>query len=77
MVGVPLSEHAHGMQACTHPGTTCAKHKGSRRTKDMWFVGSRGHNVDERGVDAEEFARDVELAGKRRNIKLYNRLITK
>ena len=37
----------------------------------------RGHNVDERGVDAEEFERDVELAGKRRNIKLYNRLITK
>ena len=37
----------------------------------------RGHNVDERGVDEEEFERDCELAARRCNIKLYNRLITK
>ena len=37
----------------------------------------RGHVVDERGVDEEEFQRDVEHAAKRCNIKLYNRLITK
>ena len=37
----------------------------------------RGHVVDERGVDQEEFERDMELAARRQNIKLYNRLITK
>jgi len=37
----------------------------------------RGHNVDGRSVDENEFQRDAEHAGKRNNIKLYNRLITK
>jgi hypothetical protein len=37
----------------------------------------RGHVVDERGVDPEEFERDMELAARRKNTKLYNRLITK
>lgn len=37
----------------------------------------RGHVVDDRGVDQDEFQRDMELAARRQNTKLYNRLITK